>query len=348
MNFRDHLQGDSGLVSVWSRNGMAAAFLPEAEPFATRLQGNLGDLNRLRDLALQENPGKDYLELHDKFERTLSSPEGRLLRRLAKRVDLYRLHRVNYDREMKEQATKHARAGFSIQEKLEYFELLIVSVYAFELAHLLLDKPLELWSEAGFGWLSVLVLCVPAVGVLTVYPAARRLLLDKNPTKDQSKDEEFLESGGRQLLARAGIVFGILLVMAVGLWIAFLVRNPSRENHAASVERLESLVEKQVVQIESLKTGVGRSGQVPGVRREVHSGRARRPAGARESPQARPGQEVIRRNHALSRRHRSRPAPADHRLDRQAEGDAGRVLAHRRYGFERRAMAAECPAERAW
>jgi hypothetical protein len=294
VNFRDHLQGDSGGGAVWSRNGMAAAFMPEAEAFVDRLQANLRELNTLRDLALQSNPGKAYFDLHDKFARTLSSPEGRLLRRLAKRVDLYRLHRVNYDREMKEQATKHAgaseehssqarvHAGTSaaIQQKLEYFELLIVSVYAFELTHLLLGKPLELWAESGNPWVRLWAVLAPlaaAGGVCLIFPAARQLLIGKKEALTPAEKE--LEKGGDALVKRAKWVFGLLLGVAVLLWLAVLAVHPSREPHPAPADEVKGLVEKQVVQIESLKTGVSDLGKrLESIEKSVQAAHAAPPA----------------------------------------------------------------------
>jgi hypothetical protein len=215
---RDHLQGDSGVITVWSRRGIAcASWTGEGEETAAGLKTKLAVLgNLMSEATTPEERKKSFIE-YSNLQRDLAKPDPacRLLRRLFERLDFAEIHRARVDLDLSEerrdlaaqtkaiqeeikisnderaQLAKHAN---EIQRKLEYFEILIVTFYSFEFSHQLLDKPIERLAAGWSGpWGGFLHLLLPLLVTAFVYPAYRvtkGFLLEHLPDAPSDTDKE--------------------------------------------------------------------------------------------------------------------------------------------------------------
>jgi hypothetical protein len=132
---------------------------------------------------------RSLLQDYTQFQKDLSRTEARLLRRLFDKVSLSDIHRAYLDTDLAERAIEQAAASaehlkrtLGIQQNLEVFELLILAVYAFELAHQFLERPFSRLAERldSRPWAAAMEAAFPLliVGVvLWVYSAARKVLV---------------------------------------------------------------------------------------------------------------------------------------------------------------------------
>jgi hypothetical protein len=171
---REHLQGDSGLLTVWSRRGMAVAYtsaaavkiedlrreFKEARSFAERAKAALEEL---RDDASSDDGAtlKSLVTQGAKIQGRMAKPENRLLRRFFKALDVSELERSLY--EVHTTADSHR-----LQKDVHAIELLIVGYYSFEFMHRAIAEALPL------KWLNI-VASLAAALVVWVWYRTRRL-----------------------------------------------------------------------------------------------------------------------------------------------------------------------------
>jgi hypothetical protein len=200
MDFVDrHCQSDDGVLSVWSRSGVAMAYLPHVEKDVENLKGFFEEIVKLNSLAtdlLQEKPGQrdsrnNLIDLYASVRAKFTQARYRLLKRFWESTEQEGVMSAVAKNMHLEKQTENLNAIKKVQFKLELLEIFIISFYAFELFHVLQDKGTE-GNEVKGMWLYA--------GYLVIFGVASWMLL--HPKFDGDK-------GGRRLkipmLAESGV-----------------------------------------------------------------------------------------------------------------------------------------------
>jgi len=258
----EHLQGDSGILTVWTRNGLAvASWRKEGHEIAEQLANKLRQLEALRWAISRFDEGpaaemlpkeeradqlKRLLRQYTQFQKDLSRSEARLLRRLFDKVSLSEIHRAYLETNHAERAIEHAKEAqdhakhaLGIQQNLEVFELLIICVYAFEFVHQFLEKPVSrLAGSTGPLWASItieaLLPLAVAAAVYTVFRVGKSFLFASEKTPAHTEESPRSDGLKDQLLSRAKWVFiaAVAVSLAFGIGSSLLgPRNDPRTEH---------------------------------------------------------------------------------------------------------------------
>ncbi len=182
-----HRQGSSGIISVWSRQGLAVAYTEDGEPIAENLCCLIEKLNQAHDIAEKlNNPDskssddrltlyKGLLELDAKLKIETETPGGRLLRGLFATFNAGAVHAAEYERQM-------LRLQNEAQEKLEFIELFVVGFYTFEFARAAVEAP-----EPGHVARNAAGLVIAFVMAVFIYYRLHKTLMPDTGGKDISR-----------------------------------------------------------------------------------------------------------------------------------------------------------------
>jgi hypothetical protein len=161
-----HLVKGASLVGVWSRRGVFVAYCSGAESAVRRLEDQFGcmaELSReldsqLKNARAQPNPDSDradarraaeqaeflMLRIAD-FEHELTQQGALLLRRMFEAIGITQalasvrdLHAATVERDQRHSTHSEMKELRHAQEKLEWLEILFVTLYATEIAHIVL------------------------------------------------------------------------------------------------------------------------------------------------------------------------------------------------------------------
>lgn len=161
---KDHRQGDSGLISVWTRRGIAVATCTrEAEKNLAKLQSVIQEMSaasseahKLAQELQQDRETQITSSRHAELRRLIrwyaglrvkiTDPDYRLLRSLFERMDHLQIHQVlldiqlSYERasqtaaaqRLAEEQARQATAAQRASHRLHQLEIFIVAFYSFE------------------------------------------------------------------------------------------------------------------------------------------------------------------------------------------------------------------------
>src|SRR6266481_1638226 len=207
VKFGDHCQGDSGLLTVWSRSGLAAGWSdPAANSLAKNLMDQLEQFCEKLSALWDRSDALAKVKREDETAKTvqgriyvgreflsvradLTHPRYRLVRRLFERLDFATAHSSHVDLQLTseiakltDESQKLTKQNHAIEEKFRFLELLIIAFYGVEFVHLLTGETLkqESWPWAG----------LVAAGALVVVSGVLYFLAEQYLEREENEREE--------------------------------------------------------------------------------------------------------------------------------------------------------------
>jgi hypothetical protein len=230
---RQKLITERFMIGIWDSPGVAVAFLSEARQAADAMKATMGEISLLsgtvRHTVTTPHSKQDPEQFRPLLAKVaelqwrLTQPENRLLNRFFEVNRFEQVLSLVHQLHSTATSEKHLEQIASVQHNTELLEVLILSVYATELAHVVAGDALHaVWPEFAVGYYTLAALGTGVAAYLM-------------------QPEEGSHKPGRSKRALAVLGVWFLLLIALGGWLGL----KAHEEQAAEQHKRESATVKE-------------------------------------------------------------------------------------------------------